>query len=279
MFISVIKERKASEQITVLEIENAHATASISLFGAQVLSFQPKHDGRERLFLSTKARWDGSKSLRGGIPICWPWFGAHAEAEKYPAHGYVRTRQWQLLATEDMESATLLRFGIENTMGAGFNGTASLTLEVLIGRQLSISLITTNTGVEPFKLGCALHSYFAVSDVSATKLEGLQGTYSDKTRNWAMLPTPVLYEFTSETDRIHLHATPIVCILDQGHTTLVHSKGHDSVVVWNPWEENSRQLPDMAENEFKLMLCVETALTQGLVLAPEQVHALVQTIE
>jgi D-hexose-6-phosphate mutarotase len=85
MFISMINERKASEQITILEVENTHASASISLFGAQVLSFRPKHDGRERLFLSTCTRWDGSKSIRGGIPLCWPWFGAHKEPEKYPA--------------------------------------------------------------------------------------------------------------------------------------------------------------------------------------------------
>jgi glucose-6-phosphate 1-epimerase len=279
MSISVIKERKASEQITVLEIENAHASASISLFGAQVLSFKPKHDGRERLFLSTKARWDGSKSLRGGIPVCWPWFGAHAEAGKYPAHGFIRTRQWQLLATEDAESATLLRFGIDDTGGPGFNRTAALTLQVLLGRQLSVTLTTTNKGSIPFNLGCALHSYFAVSDISRVRLEGLQGNYSDKTRNWAMLPTPDPYLFMEETDRIHLHAAPTVSIIDKENTTRVHSKGHDSIVVWNPWEENARQLPDMAEEDFRHMLCVETALTQGLLLEPDEVHSLTQVVE
>jgi glucose-6-phosphate 1-epimerase len=279
MFISVIKERKVSEQITVLDIENAHATASISLFGAQVLSFKPKHDNRERLFLSAKARWDGSKSLRGGVPVCWPWFGAHAEAGKYPAHGYVRTRQWQLLATEDIASATLLRFGLDDTGGPGFSGTAALTLEVLVGRELALTLTTTNKGSVGFSLGGALHSYFAVSEISRTRLEGLQGTYSDKTRNWAMLPTPDPYLFSEETDRIHLYAAPTVNIVDAATTTRVHSKGHDSIVVWNPWEENARQLPDMAEEDFKHMLCVETALTQGLMLGPKQVHVLSQIIE
>jgi glucose-6-phosphate 1-epimerase len=279
MFISVIKERKASEQITILEVENAHATARISLFGAQVLSFKPKHDGRERLFLSTKARWDGSKSIRGGIPLCWPWFGMHREPGKYPAHGYVRTRNWQLLATEDTESATRLVLGIEDTTGPGFDGNSALTLEILLGRQLAISLITTNTGAAPFNLSCALHTYFAVNEITSTKLEGLQGTYSDKTRNWAMLPTPKPYSFTEETDRIHLYAAPTVSIVDEAATTRVHSTGHDSIVVWNPWEENARKLPDMADADFKHMLCVETASTQGLVLAPNQIHTLTQAIE
>lgn len=279
MFISVIKERKASEQITVLEIENAHATASISLFGAQVLSFRPKHDGRERLFLSTHARWDGSKSIRGGIPVCWPWFGAHQDAAKYPAHGYVRTRNWQLLAAEDTEAATRLVFGIEDTNGAGFDGDTTLTLEVLIGRQLAVSLTTTNIGSNSCRLGCALHSYFAVSDINAATLDGLQGTYSDKTRNWAMLPTPSLYSFIEETDRIHLYPAPVVNLLDGANSMRIHSQGHDSVVVWNPWQENARKLPDMADDDFKRMLCVETALTQGFMLAPNAIHSLIQTIE
>ena len=279
MFISVIKERKVSELITVLEIENAHATASISLMGAQVLSFRPKHDGRERLFLSDAARWDGSKSIRGGIPICWPWFGAHAEASKYPSHGYIRTRQWQLLATEDTESATFLRFGIQDTQGAGFEGMAALLLDVRLGQQLSLTLTTTNTGTEAFNLGCALHSYFAVQSISDTRLKGLQGNYSDKTRNWARFTTPVPYIFTEETDRIHFDAASHVTIIEPASSTHVHSTGHDSVVVWNPWEENARKLPDMVDDDYKRMLCVETALTQGLIVEPNGVHSLTQTIE
>jgi glucose-6-phosphate 1-epimerase len=279
MFISVIKERKASEKVTILDIENAHATASISLFGAQVLSFRPKHDGRERLFLSTKALVDGSRSIRGGVPICWPWFGAHKEAEKYPAHGYVRTRQWQMLATEDSESATHLRFGLDDTRGPGFNGRATLVLDVMLGRQLALTLTTTNTGSTPFNLGSALHSYFAVSAISRTRLEGLQGTYSDKTRNWARFSTPSPYTFTEETDRIHFDAAPVVRIIEQTASTQIHSTGHDSLVVWNPWLENARQLPDMMDDDFEHMLCVETALTQGLLLGPNEVHSLTQTIE
>ncbi len=279
MFISVIKERKASDQVTILEIENAHATASISLFGAQVLSFRPKHDGRERLFLSKKALVDGTKSIRGGIPICWPWFGAHREGEKYPAHGYVRTRQWQLLATEESESATHLRFSLNDTRGVGFNGNATLMLDVVLGSQLEITLTTTNVGTEPFNLGSALHTYFAVSAIRSTTLKGLKGTYSDKTRNWARFSTPAPYTFTEETDRIHFEPAPFVLIIEQASSTHVHSKGHDSVVVWNPWQENARKLPDMMDDDFEHMLCVETALTQGLTLGPNEVHSLSQTIE
>ncbi len=169
--------------------------------------------------------------------------------------------------------------GIEDPSGPGFNGIAEVVLEVLVGKQLSMALTTTNKGSTPFTLGCALHSYFAVSDIGDISLEGLSGTYTDKTRNWAMLPTPAPYVFTSETDRIHLIPAALVSIVDKGHETHIRSDGHDSVVVWNPWEEGARQLPDLATDEFKRMLCVETALTQGFELKPGESHTLVQVVE
>ena len=94
-----------------------------------------------------------------------------------------------------------------------------------------------------------------------------------------MLPTPAPYSFSAETDRIHLHAAPTVNIVDDTGTTRIHSQGHDSIVVWNPWEENARQLPDMRDDDFRHMLCVETALTQGHKLEPNAVHSLIQIIE
>lgn len=279
MFLSTIKERQVSENITLLEIENAHATATISLHGAQVISYKPKHDSRERLFLSSKARWDGSKSIRGGIPICWPWFGAHKENPQLPMHGYIRTQLWDLQERDDFEKHTRLLFKAKDTCGLGFTGSATLTLEVLIGTQLSVTLHTTNTGVDAFNLSCALHTYFAVADIHQTRLKGLEGLYSDKTRQWATFPTPVPYKFTEVTDRIHLHAAPSLIVLEQINTTAIVSSGHDSIVVWNPWSECAQLFPDIQADEYQQMLCVETAVTQGFMLQPQQSHALAQIIE
>jgi glucose-6-phosphate 1-epimerase len=278
MFLSTITERQLSAKLTCLEIENAHATASISLLGGQVLSFKPKHDGRERLFISDKALMDGSKPVRGGIPVCWPWFGAHKENASYPAHGFVRTRAWQLVSNEDHDDCTRLVLRAPDTTHPGFNGTATLSVEVLVGRELTVKLVTHNTGAAPCQLTMALHTYLSVSDVRQCTLEGLSGKYSDKTRNWVIGETPVPYRFTAETDRIHLHAAPELRIDDAGSRTTLHSSGHDSIVVWNPWSTGVGAFADMSSDGWQRMLCVETASTQGLELAPGAAHTLTQRV-
>lgn len=265
----------------MLTVENAHATAQISLFGGQVLQFRPSHDGRERLFLSSRAILDGSKSIRGGIPVCWPWFGAYkgpSPQAGLPAHGYARMRRWELTERVEDAAGTRLHLELPETKGPGFEGTAGLELEIFIGRQLRVALHTTNTGAAPFPLSAALHTYFAVSDIRQLQLNGLSGSYSDKTQDWAMLPTPSPYRFHAETDRIHLLAAEHLQIADQNQVTDIHSNGHDSIVVWNPWSTGSLNFADLRPEDYLGFLCVETALTQGFVLEPGRQHVLQQTI-
>lgn len=277
--MSSIRERRLNDQVVLLDVNNAHGSATLSLFGGQVLAFTPAHDGRERLYLSKLARLDGSKSIRGGIPVCWPWFGAHRQQAGLPAHGYIRTRQWRLVDATATDAATVLLLDAADTHGPGFAGEARLQLQVSIGAQLQVALITTNTGSSAFPLSTALHTYFAVDDIHATRLEGLRGRYSDKTRDWAHFDSPAPYGFSEETDRIHLEAPARVDIIQaNGARTQVHSSGHDSIVVWNPWTECARNFPDMEARDHARMLCVETALTQGFELAPGQTHTLLQRI-
>src|SRR5690606_30783797 len=198
-------ERQLAPRLTCLDIENAYASARISLLGGQVLSFIPKQDGRERLFVSDRAVMDGSKPVRGGIPVCWPWFGAHREhSDLYPAHGFVRNRVWKLVSSEDHDTHTRIVLEAPDTNHPGFTGSAALRLEILLGHRLTLNLHTYNTGALPCLLSMALHSYFRVENVRNCRLEGLHGTYSDKTRNWALLETGNPYHFSEETDRIHL---------------------------------------------------------------------------
>lgn len=277
--MSSIRERRLNDHVTLVDVENAAGRATLSLFGGQVLSFTPAHDGRERLYLSRLARLDGSKSIRGGIPVCWPWFGAHQQQTGVSAHGYARTRQWQLTDTQESATETLLVLEARNTQGTGFAGTARLQLAVSIGAALQLVLTTTNAGTTAFHLSMALHSYFAVDDIRTTRLSGLGGRYSDKTRDWAHFDTPRPYGFTEETDRIHMDAAARVDIMmANGARTQVASEGHDSIVVWNPWSACARNFPDMEAQDYTRMLCVETALTQGYELAPGKTHGLAQSI-
>lgn len=269
--------RLTNQAQPILEIKNKAASARISLFGGQLLSFIPRHDGRERLWLSSKAIWDGSKPIRGGVPICWPWFGDHPD-KQYSAHGYVRCRIWQLLESSESEHSTNLILAPLDSQGAGVDGQASLLLNITIGIELSIKLITSNIGDHAFSYTCALHSYFKVQNIHNVNLTGLKGEYADKPSGFKRFLTPHPYRFTEETDRIHLNAANKVCIVEETLETEVYSDGHDSIVVWNPWQENSTQLADMENEDYKHMLCVETAVTKGITLEPGASHVLEQKI-
>ena len=117
-----------------------------------------------------------------------------------------------------------------------------------------------------------------MDDINEVELKGLSGTYSDKTQNWAMLETPEPYRFTQETDRIHLNPVKEVTIVEPEAEIGVESAGHDSVVVWNPWAENSANMRDMGPEAYLRMLCVETAVTQGKILQADESHSLTQII-
>lgn len=265
-----------SELIDALHIDNPYAHATISLWGAHILSYTPKHDSRERLFLSEKALFDGSKSIRGGIPVCWPWFGSRDD--ELQAHGYVRTQPWQLLSATDETDYTELMLSPETTQGAGFDGIAELRLTIRIGKTMHVSLSTKNVGEETFTYNAALHSYFAVDDIYHTELKGLSGIYSDKPLNWAEFETPSPYLFTGETDRVHLNPVEKVSIKQSNASTVIQSYGHDSLVVWNPWSEIATSMIDMDNDGYQKMLCVETAVTQGFTVNPQQTHTLLQVI-
>src|SRR5690606_32753454 len=158
------------------------------------------------------------------------WFGAHRDPQ-LPAHGYIRNCQWQVSNYHEGINYSELLLVPASSAGTGFSGQAELSLRVRIGLELELLLTTGNTGDSAFHFTCALHSYFRIKDIQETRLFGLQGEYSDKTRNWAILPTPEPYTFSEETDRIHLQPAADVDIECLSQNTRVHSSGHDSVVV------------------------------------------------
>ena len=167
----------------------------------------------------------------------------------------------------------------KTSAGQGFTGKAQLTLIVHVGKQLSVQLHTSNLGETSFSFNCALHSYFAISDINETKLLGLSGQYLDKTRHNKVFETPHPYQFNEEIDRVHLHK-PERLTINHGHIkTQIFSSGHDSVVIWNPWLDKSTTMEDMLEQSYLTMLCVETAVTQGQIVLPRATHILEQTID
>ena len=269
-----------SSGITFLQVDNAFATSRISLFGAHVLSFVPKSDNVDRLWLSPHAFLNGERPIRGGIPICWPWFADNHGSEKgeLPAHGFLRTQTWQIQSSEDTEAGTRIVLTPNFSRGEGFEYDCQVSYEILVGEQLSVTLKTENTGIVPFTFNAALHSYFAVESIGKTEITGIEGEYKDKLEDWAIKPTPSPYVFSGETDRIHQHAAPDVTIdVENTALTRVTSMGHDSIVVWNPWQ-GAASIADMDAFGYRHMLCIETSVTNGVTIEPDHAHSITQIV-
>ncbi|RDV26152.1 D-hexose-6-phosphate mutarotase [Alteromonas aestuariivivens] len=266
--------------VSFLLIDNPLCSAKISLYGGHLLSYVPKSDGRERLWLSPMAYLNGERPIRGGVPVCWPWFSDNHGKQKgeLPSHGYLRTQTWKVTESDESEKGTRVVLSPTFTRGTGFEYDCSVQLEFVLGDVCSITLRTSNTGVVAFTFNCALHTYFNVPNIDKASLLGLTGDYKDKTDNWAVKPTPSPYRFSGETDRIHLSPCPRVSILDNDEfLTDVESRGHDSIVVWNPWH-GAASIGDMDAFGYKHMVCVETAYTGGKELQPGETHSLTQII-
>ncbi|MEW9796704.1 D-hexose-6-phosphate mutarotase [Alteromonas sp. CYL-A6] len=273
-------ENEMLSGVPVIRVDNAHASAVVSLFGGQVLSFIPKSDDQERLWVSPHANLDAKKPIRGGVPVCWPWFSDSHGMQKgeLPSHGFLRTQTWTLTDSQQNDDATTLVLTPSFTRAKGFEFACEVTLTIEIGQQLRISLSTTNSGDTPFTFTGALHTYFTVPDIHHVALSGLSDTYLDKNNDFAATPSPSPYVLRGETDRIHEQDDADTTILYNGKpfTRVVHQQS-DSVVVWTPWH-GAAFISDMDAFSFNHMVCVETAITKGKTLSPGEVHTLTQII-
>lgn len=265
----------------LIHVDNELATATISVFGAHVLSFCPKSDNRDRLWLSEITQLDSSEAIRGGIPICWPWF-----SKQFPngesglaSHGFLRTQAWHFESNEQLDTGeTLLTFILAVTPQPGFNHTASLTYRVYVGSRLKVELEVTNTDVKDMAITGALHTYFNVDDIHTTEIEGISGNFRDKTQDFNQFPVQLPYTFVGETDRVHLVQTEDLVIRDENNCTKVSMSGHDSIVIWNPWIETSKSITNIRDNDYLGFVCVEAAITSEAVIPPSKVLTLTQTI-
>lgn len=268
--------------LPVAEIKTAHASARVALQGAQVLAWQPAGQ-KPVIWVSRAAVFEPGKPVRGGVPVCWPWFGAR---DGLPAHGFVRTRLWQVReASVDAARQVVLRLGLgdDASTRALWDFAFDLELVVTVGAALTMALITRNTGNQPFTITNALHTYFGVGNIGQTSVQGLEGCdYLDKVQNFAPATQAGAITFVGETDRIYINTTADCVIEDraQQRSIRVAKTGSASTVVWNPWSEREKALADMAAGEYQHMLCVETcnAGPDQVTVAPGQSHALTARI-
>ena len=251
--------------IPVIEIKNDQARAAISLQGAHVLSWIPA--GRDEvIWLSQEAKFALGKSVRGGIPICWPWFGPHEVNAVYPAHGFARTVLWQVTKTEALSAdETRITFQLDTrqldaTSQAMWPLPTVAEYRLTIGKTLTMELTTFNHSDQAMTIGQALHTYFKVDDVSCTRVLGLEGKdYLDKTEGFNRNTQTGAVTIGAEVDRVYLNTPDELVIDDTKRKIIIKKQGSRSTVVWNPWKEVADKMGDLGEDGYLRMLCVESA--------------------
>ena len=264
------------------DINNGHASASIALQGAHLMTYTP-HGHEPVIWLSKYAKFAAGKSIRGGVPICWPWFGPHATDAKLPGHGYARTVMWEVLEAKALpDGSTFISFGLiaSDATRAQWSNPSSVKIEMTVGKTLRVELVTHNSGKQPFALGEALHTYFNISDVAQMTIRGLEGcTYLDKVGEPATRTQKDGIVIESEVDRVYVDTTADCVIEDRGFKRAIRiaKQSSHSTVVWNPWTEKADKMGDFGQDGHRGMVCVESANAFGNVVnvAPGETHRLV----
>ena len=258
---------KGKNDIPYIEVKTRSAYALISLYGGQLLSY--KSNGcDDLLFLSEIANYAEGKAIKGGIPVCWPWFGADPENKGRQSHGFARNTMWELRSTEnigDTQCKVIMGLKENNETLKLWPHTFDLEIEMLIGDSMDVLLRTSNTGEESFEITQALHTYFSVGDIRKVSLQGLdKKSYLDKAKintGEEQKCQSGDVEFTQEVDSIYQNVPNDLKLLDlhKQREIKISSIGNKTAVVWNPAAELSQQMSDIYDDDYKKFVCVETA--------------------
>jgi glucose-6-phosphate 1-epimerase len=252
--------------LVVMEVANSHGHAAIALQGGHVMSWQPKSQAEPVVWLSRIARFAPGKSIRGGVPVCWPWFGPHPADPGLPAHGFARTVPWEVTATRELDNgASEIALALVETdrTRAMWPHRAGVSMRVTVGATLEIALTTQNRDEHDLVIGEALHAYFQIGDIADIRIRGLEACeYLDKAGGGSerrRQDGPVV--FSAETDRIYLN-TEAECAIEDTRLQRrirVAKSGSRSTVVWNPWTAKADKMGDFGPDGWRRMVCVESA--------------------
>jgi glucose-6-phosphate 1-epimerase len=269
------------DELEYIHVQNSVASAKIALQGAHLFDFQV--GGKKKLlFVSETSLFKEGKAIRGGIPICWPWFGAHDTDSLLPNHGFARSSLWKHESTKDLsEGETKVRLILERTPQtyALWPYEFVLTLDIYVGEQLKLVLTSTNLGSKPFSVASALHTYFEIENIYETTIDGLENKkFYNKCNDTLDNIQKGDVDFTQEVDRVYQDVKNDVIIHDNDQDILVQTEGSGSIVVWNPGKELTAKMSDLSGHEH--MLCVESAnvMDDVKVLEPQESYTLTLTI-
>lgn len=263
-----------------LEVVNGAAEAKIALQGAHLFHYARSGEA-PLLWVSPESFYQPGKAIRGGVPVCWPWFGKPDDAT-LPQHGFARTAPWEIIETlEPEETVTIVTLRMKDTTQPLFPYRFELTLRATIGEALCIELMTRNLDARPFVITEALHTYFAIDDVTQLQITGLENVvfvdFMDARRR-SVSPSPIRID--REVDRVYVDSEQTCVIHDGTRQVTVEKYGSRSTVVWNPWTHKASRMADFADAGYRTMVCIETAnaLHNAVTLQPGERHTLRQKV-
>ena len=273
-------------QLEALEVHHPLFKARLFLQGAHLTQFIPREESNW-LWVSEQAIFKPGQAIRGGVPICWPWFGVPGKNPPEvrrrilagASHGFARTALWKL---EDVRETareveiSLSLYANQDFADAWSGSALCLVTFTFAADGCQIALTTTNLGDSPLALTQALHTYLPTNDITGTRVEGLNGcVYIDTLENWSDFSQHGPVRFDGETDRIYESGGQLTVITPTSARTL-QAVGSDSTVIWNPGPEKAAQLSDFPDSAWQQVLCVETAnaLSDYRVLNEGQSHTI-----
>lgn len=266
------------DHVKIVRVIHDKATAGIALHGGHVVSYQPAGQ-QDLIWMSDKAIFDGKAALRGGIPVCWPWFGRIAA----PAHGFARTSEWELVEHRENDNGVIVELALFPTeeMHDIWPNMFDARLLFEVGDELKVTLKVTNIDDHEWTFSGALHTYLNVGDILLAETTGMGGEYIDSLLEDQVCQGGDTLVLTDTIDRVYTKPEAQIKVEDKvlNRTLTIENSGHNSAVLWNPWSQGAQGMTDMADDGYKTMLCVEStvhapSIQQGITLQPDQSYEL-----
>lgn len=277
----MIVHKKLANGFEYIEIKNSAAEAKIALQGAHIFHYK-RADEEQILWLSEVSDFEYGKAIRGGVPICWPWFGFN-ENKNLPQHGFARVSMWEFIKSDESDeksSSLIFRLTHGSQTLKMWRYKFELELHVTISDKLTMELKTTNLDCESFVLTQALHTYFKVSHISHALIKGLDKKPYLDALTWKNEIQEGDITFDQEVDRVYQEVTDEIILKDENREIHIKNSGSSSTVVWNPWIEKTLRMSAMNENAYEHMICIESAnaFDDRKVLKPQSSYTLKATI-
>jgi glucose-6-phosphate 1-epimerase len=256
----LISLKQLSNGFEYIEVVNDVAKAKIALQGAHLFHYE-RHGEMPLLWVSEASNFTLGEAIRGGIPLCWPWFGMHKSDAKMPQHGFVRTLMWTLIDTKEQQNTSKISLLIKSSDAtlAFWPYQFELLYTLRIGTTLELELTTKNCDHSAFSITQALHTYFNITHISNIHVNGLdKKPYFDALRSVEATQDGAIV-FEKEIDRVYQEVAGPIELVDAKRKVIINNSGSTSVVVWNPWIDKCARMSAMRSDSYKTMVCIESA--------------------